>query len=299
MRKILTLAAVVIGLHCAAIMALCLVQGCKTTKKQAEPAVPVMPPLTAPSVAPASAERAAMPSKTEETIEYTVKNGDYLGSIAKRHNVSAHELAAVNKLTDPNKIRIGQKLIIPKRGHVSATPSVKTAAKPKEKKSFAAETGEYVIVAGDNLSKIAARFNVKLKELREVNQLVNDKLKIGQKLIIPGAKKAEAAPETAPAPAAPETPAETTAAAAPSLAPTATPAEAPAETPAETPPAAAPDSSVTPPPAAATGITHVVMPNEDLNSIAKLYAITVEEIAAANKFKPDQTVQPGQKIIIP
>jgi len=307
MKKIIVLMMVVIGVHCVAIAALFLVQGCKTTKKPTETSAsqtPIMPPLTAPSAAPAKVEPVPFEVKGAETIEYTVKSGDSLGLIAKRHNISTSELMALNKLTDPNKIRIGQKLIIPKRSHAAIAAPVPKAAKAnskeKEKKSeptpsLAAGINEYVVVAGDSLSKVSAKLKVKVSELREVNKLVNDKLKVGQKLIIPGAKKSEGTPEAAPAPAATETPAS------PSPAKTETPAVNPPSSVATPTPATTADGSSAAAPAktSGSGITHVVAPNEDLSSIAKLYAVTVEDIVAANKFGSNQTVQAGQKIIIP
>lgn len=294
MKKIWALMTVVIGMHCVAITALFLIQGCKTTKPTGTSAsqMPPMPPLSAPAVAPVKVESAVVAGKAEETTEYTVKSGDSLGLIAKKHNVSKSELIELNKLADPNKIRVGQKLIIPKRAQAALspmTPSPKAAAaKPKETKekksepsaTIATEVDKYVVQAGDTLSKVSAKLNVKMGELREVNKLVNDKLRIGQKLIIPGAKKAESAPEPATAPAAPEAPALSAPAGA-----------APAVT-ADVSSAAAQKIS-------GSGITHVVMPNEDLSSIAKLYAVTAEDIAAANQLGTNRTVQAGQKIIIP
>lgn len=298
MKKTLVLAAVVIGVHCVAITGLFLVQGCKTTKRPSSSSTPPMPPLSAPAVAPASIEPAPMISekdtKAEGTIEYIVNKGDSLGLIAKKHNVSKAELMGLNKLTDPNKIRVGQKLIIPKRAHAAVHPAAKTAeakskdkpkAKPEAKApdaTLATGINEYVVQAGDSLSKISAKLNVKISELREVNKLVNDKLKVGQKLIVP-AKKAEGASESAPtAPAAAETtaPAKTEAPAAVTPAPATAP-EAPAKK------------------NLSSGITHTVLATEDLNTIAKLYVVSVDDIVVANQMGTNRTVQAGQKIIIP
>jgi len=44
---------------------------------------------------------------------------------------------------------------------------------------------EYVIIRGDTLSEIALRYRVSLQNLRRENRLITDKIKIGQKLIIP------------------------------------------------------------------------------------------------------------------
>jgi len=56
----------------------------------------------------------------ENTTYYFVKRGDTLTSIARNLNaqgiaISASEIAAANNITDVTKIRVGQKLIIPKK----------------------------------------------------------------------------------------------------------------------------------------------------------------------------------------
>jgi len=308
MKKTFALVAAVLLIHGVVITSLILAQGCKSTKgtSASTAPAPVMPPMEAPSAEPAKPIEtvpAGAETKTEGTTEYIVKSGDSLGSIAKKHNVSKSEIIDLNKIKDPNKIRLGQKLIIPARGHGAEAASAKThEAKAKSKKkgesapgkteaaaepSLAKGINEYVVQAGDSLSKICAKLNVKMGELREVNKLANDKLKIGQKLIIPGTKKAEgteAAP--APAPAAPES----------AAAPAKTETPAPAK---DVTPAAAPAASGAPAKNAGAGITHVVLPNEDLNTIAKLYVVSADDIAVANQMGTNRTVQAGQKIIIP
>jgi polysaccharide deacetylase family sporulation protein PdaB len=47
-------------------------------------------------------------------IKYTVKAGDTLYSIAKKHNITVAKLASANKITNYNLIRVGQVLTIPK-----------------------------------------------------------------------------------------------------------------------------------------------------------------------------------------
>lgn len=47
--------------------------------------------------------------------EYIIENGDNLTLIAKKFNVNIWNLARVNKITNINLIRAGQKLIIPER----------------------------------------------------------------------------------------------------------------------------------------------------------------------------------------
>ncbi|WP_318781215.1 peptidoglycan DD-metalloendopeptidase family protein [Amazonocrinis nigriterrae] len=54
------------------------------------------------------------------TVSYEVKPGDTLAAIASRYNTSVAELVKANNLTDPNQLKISQRLIIPA-----------TVAKPK------------------------------------------------------------------------------------------------------------------------------------------------------------------------
>ena len=44
---------------------------------------------------------------------YTVKKGDTPAAIAKKLHVSCDELLEINKITEPGKLQVGQKLLIP------------------------------------------------------------------------------------------------------------------------------------------------------------------------------------------
>lgn len=59
---------------------------------------------------------------------YIVAKGDNPMSIAKKLKVSQYELLAANGITDPTKLQIGQKLMIPPQKAASKTT-------PKSKKS--------------------------------------------------------------------------------------------------------------------------------------------------------------------
>jgi LysM repeat protein len=87
-------------------------------------AAPAKPP--APAAAPAAAEKtagspeskpaaspAAVAKATDSGSTYTVAKGDNPYSIAKKLKVSYSKLLKVNKVEDPTKLQIGQKLIIP------------------------------------------------------------------------------------------------------------------------------------------------------------------------------------------
>lgn len=152
-----------------------------------------------------------------DAIKYKVVKGDSLSKIAKNHGISVHELASYNNITDPSKIKIGQTINIPPGGKAAKTsevkadakkdakPALKTgaaaskpAAKPDAKAAAPATDGSYVIQKGDSPATIAAKFHVKVADLMSANNIKDPKgLQVGQKLVIPKAGTATAAPAKA------------------------------------------------------------------------------------------------------
>lgn len=59
-------------------------------------------------------------------ITYIVKDGDTLSSIARAHGITLEELMAANGLRDPNRIAVGQVLVLPimeaSEGELTVTP---------------------------------------------------------------------------------------------------------------------------------------------------------------------------------
>lgn len=110
--------------------------------------------------------------RAEETMVYTVKAGDTLSTIAKRHGVSLIKLKRTNRLSG-DALRIGQKLEIPERDAVRTT------------NKSAPQTRLYVVKSGDTLSQIGERFGVSLAKLRSANGLRGNNIRVGQKLVIP------------------------------------------------------------------------------------------------------------------
>ena len=85
--------------------------GCGTTKVDSSAVEPVvMPPMTE-TVAPVTkVEEVKQPVAEVQAKTYVVKSGDSIGLIAKRFKVPAKDIMSLNKITNANKIRIGQKL---------------------------------------------------------------------------------------------------------------------------------------------------------------------------------------------
>lgn len=81
-----------------------------TPAPAAKPAAPKV--AEAAKVAPAPKPAAAPETKAAGTT-YTVAKGDNPYSIAKKLKVSYAELVKANKIEDPTKLQIGQKLVVP------------------------------------------------------------------------------------------------------------------------------------------------------------------------------------------
>ena len=112
----------------------------------------------------------ALTAKPDNRPRYTVKKGDSLGSIARNHNTTVEALQKINGIRG-NAIREGQNLIIPeKKTRTQNTTPAKNTHKVKQ---------------GENLSRIAKKYNTTVDAIKKANKIKEDTLSIGQILIIP------------------------------------------------------------------------------------------------------------------
>ena len=110
----------------------------------------------------------------EERIVYRVDKGDYLGRIAKAHNVHVFEIKEWNKLKS-TKLDIGDKLIIYVKNGKLLTD---------EKKILG--NNEYTIQKGDTLWDIAQKHNgLSVWKIKALNNMENDNLKPGTTILLP------------------------------------------------------------------------------------------------------------------
>jgi LysM repeat protein len=111
---------------------------------------------------------------------HTVRQGETLGEIAAANRLSVRDLAAANGIANPNRVIIGQVLVIP--GAAAATPA----------------TVVHVVAPGETLSGIAARYATTTRALADANGIRNtDLVRIGARLTVPagsGQPAAGAAP---------------------------------------------------------------------------------------------------------
>ena len=270
-----------------------------------EPVTPVLQAETAPVELPA----------VQSTTAYTIQKGDTISAVAYKYNLRWQDVVAVNPGISPNRLRVGQVIQLPgivdlgKVRHIPVTTPKVSAPKvsaPKAKSHSSELSGPettYVVKSGDSLSVIAYKHGVKTSVLREANGLKTDRIVVGQKLKVPGAKKhpAAAASSKKSSAAAPKTVAPKT-----SVAPKAA-AEAPkaSETVTPPPPAAAESSAATAAPVESAPVkvdaaspapvaapagsdantqTYTVKEGEDLYAVAIRWGVSPSDLKALNNL---------------
>lgn len=106
-------------------------------------------------------------------MNYTVSSGDTINSIATKFGVFPSEIMMYNNLT-PNSILIpGMVIVIP-----PAPSNVPEEVSPRQ-------TFIYTVRRGDQLSEIASRFGLNLRDIMYINSLNIPFVFPGQRLIIP------------------------------------------------------------------------------------------------------------------
>jgi membrane-bound lytic murein transglycosylase D len=124
-------------------------------------------------------------SKTSEKIRYRVRNGDYLGRIARRYGVRVSDIRRWNGMRS-NRIRVGDRLTIyPRKPNYTKSPS-KNSGKTREAVSASTKSkNTYVVKPGDSLWSISRKFDgVTISDLKKINNLKGSALKPGMTLKI-------------------------------------------------------------------------------------------------------------------
>lgn len=146
---------------------------------------------------------------------HVVKKGETFSSISKKYNVPTEEIKKANAISS-NKIKVGQKLVIPQVEYImykvkkkdtlksiakSNNTTVKQLQTWNKLSSTKIKVGQllkvsivldepngfevnYVVKKGDTLTKIAKKFNTTVVSIKNDNSLLSDKIFIGQTLKI-------------------------------------------------------------------------------------------------------------------
>jgi LysM repeat protein len=105
-------------------------------------------------------------------VTHTVQRGENLFRIALRYGTTVQAVASANGITNPALIYVGQVLTIPSPGSQPSPPTTGGTT--------------YVVQRGDNLFRIALRYNMSYVHLAQYNGIANPAhIYVGQVLRIP------------------------------------------------------------------------------------------------------------------
>ena len=274
------------------------------------------------------------------TTTYVVQRGDSLSKISKKYNIRIDALRRANPKLKGDVVRIGQKLTLPGQVDVGvqtvpagafAKPLPRAAKKPYA--PYAGATKEYVVKNGDTLGAIAYSNGVSIRQLKELNGLSSNMVRIGQKLKVPASGKLAAKNAGAKPTAKPAAKAAAKAAAKP-VAKAKAEASAPAEAPKPEEPAAeqatapsasdvesalkdvekepaadanpapeapaekAPEAQAQKQPEVPT-TNYIVQEGDDMTGVSIRWAVSAARIRELNNLADDAQLMPGQVLKIP
>ena len=146
------------------------------------------------------AELATIPPEKRLTHQrHVIKKGETLGVIAKQYGVSVQQLQTTNSISNPNRIHVGQVIMIPtgappqnvqltsSKGSSSTTPAKSSSSSTgqKSKETWVSHT----VKSGENLNVIADKYGVSVSDVKRWNNIKNaNKIYVGQKIKILSSK---------------------------------------------------------------------------------------------------------------
>ena len=122
----------------------------------------------------AQQQRLAKAGKDPNIIIHRVKRGETVSKIAGRYHTKANLIASWNDLHSINQIRAGQKLVI----HINGTTSQIARHTSVRHRIY------YHVRGGDSLWTIAQRFNTNTDDIKHWNNLKNNLIHPGLKLVL-------------------------------------------------------------------------------------------------------------------
>ena len=112
-----------------------------------------------------------------EEVTHIVARNETIWSISRFYSVNPNELMRVNNISDPSKLQIGRRLVI---------PSAASGASGQTSSSNTQALADYRVVRGDTLFSIARNNGITLQNLLDINRFSSDHvLKAGDIVKIP------------------------------------------------------------------------------------------------------------------
>ncbi len=155
--------------------------------------------------APKPIQRSSLPAD----YFYQIQRGDNLFRIARNHNIKLQDLLNWNNFSGSDvSIYPGQRVVIKDPDRAGVADSVRTRTDRDSANRQAQQTPSspaeetvviekvYVVQPKDTLFKIARENNMSVEELKRMNSLSSNDIRVGQKIYLAGSPPAGGAPET-------------------------------------------------------------------------------------------------------
>ncbi|MGI4873627.1 MAG: LysM peptidoglycan-binding domain-containing protein [Janthinobacterium lividum] len=142
------------------------------TSQLARPVAPEPLPLT----------KVTEPVATLKPTTYTVRPGDNLTKLARTYSLTVAQLKTWNNLGDGG-VEAGQRLRLTAPAE-TAMPVAIAARKEARPEVPSLKRNTHTVQPGDTLYNISRRFGMSVEELRQLNHLQTDEVKLGQKLVV-------------------------------------------------------------------------------------------------------------------
>lgn len=126
--------------------------------------------------------------------EHVIVKGDTFGGLAKKYHVTLKALTGANPGVQPSRLKIGQKITIPRPSSTASAGAASTTG------DASAAGGEivHVVKSNDTLWALAKKYGVSQNAIKSANGLRTSSLKVGQKLKIPAKNGGGLSPAPAP-----------------------------------------------------------------------------------------------------
>ena len=146
-------------------------QPAEPTPTQTQPPATTAPTPIPSTPVPTTPAPTQTPSPTGE-VTHVVQRGENLFRIALRYGTTVQAIASANGITNPSLVHVGRTLTIPSSGTEPPSPP-------------AGDT-TYTVQPGDNLFRIALRYNISYLYLAQYNGIASpSNIYVGQVLRIP------------------------------------------------------------------------------------------------------------------
>jgi peptidoglycan endopeptidase LytF len=155
--------------------------------------------IKVPTNIPFNSDQSAVKANTTSVnTEYIVKAKDNLNAIAEKHKTTVNDIKTLNNLSN-NNLSIGQVLKIPVTGeNITEQKAITTEPKQNiQKQVETVSTGatnqdihiiEYAVKAKEYLNKIAEKFGTTVEQIKTLNNLGSNNLRVGQIIKVPATK---------------------------------------------------------------------------------------------------------------